>query len=288
VQQPVDVMVKLLNHSIEETIYAPLSSDIRNVTVFNEEYAKRHRDQENRLATGLTALDSLIGGGLPQGFTVLSGPPGCGKTTFLKQLADRLSALSQPVLYISWDLSQFELWSISIARVLGVPLGSVLRGEHEPEAVQSANQVYMQAGKMQWTLECGRETTLQQIEAAVERITVVTGKAPIVFVDSLQRFLESDEEGKAKGHRLSASLAKEWSRDFNVPLVAVLPADRPEDLSIEIRTVPDLVISLALEGYAADGAKRLRLQALKNRAGAAGEAKLKFYENRTQFTDIMW
>lgn len=288
IQQPMDVMVNLLNHSIEETMYAPLSPDIRNVTIFNEEYMKRHRDRESRFSTGLEALDSLMGGGLPQGFTVISGPPGSGKTTLLKQMADRLSALSQPVLYISWDMSSFELWAISIARVLGASFGSVLRGDHPPEAVQSANQVYMQAGKMQWTLECSRSTTLSQIESAVERVTVVTGKAPVVFIDSLHRFLESDTEGKTKGYRLSSSLIKEWSRDWNVPVIAVLPSDSAADLPLELRAVPDLVLVLKPDGLSADGARRMTLQALKNRSGAAGEAALKFYENRTQFADILW
>lgn len=288
VAQPVEVMVKLLNHSIEETIYAPLSPDIRNVTVFNEEYIKRHRERGNGLTTGLESLDALMGGGLPSGFTLVSGPPGCGKTTLLKQIADRLSALQQPVLYMSWDMSQFELWAISIARVLGVHFGSVLRGELEPEAVQGANQIYMQAGKMQWTLECGLSTGLRQMEAAIERITVVTGKTPVVFIDSLQRFMEADEEARAKGLGASPHHVKEWSREWNVPVVAALAADYPELLSIELRSAPDLALALVPHGYAADGAWSMDLKAFKNRSGPTGSIRVKFYEHRTQFSDLLW
>ncbi|MDF2924360.1 MAG: DnaB-like helicase [Paenibacillaceae bacterium] len=287
VQQPVDVMVKLLNHAIEETLYAPLAPDIRNATLFNEEYIKRHREQANRLTTGLDALDALLGGGLPGGLMVMSGPPGCGKTTLMKQIADRLSALQHPVLYISWDMSQFELWAISIARVLGASYGSVLRGEHEPEAVQSANQVYMQAGKMQWTLEGSLTAALQQIEAAVEKITVVTGRTPLVFIDSLQQFLAADEEAKVKGG-LSPHHVKEWSREWNVPVFAALPAERPEELPIELRSASDLVLAIEPRGHTADGAWSVELQAVKNRSGATGAVRAKFYENQAHFSDVLW
>lgn len=288
VQQPVDVFVKLLNQSIEETIYAPLSPDIRNVTVFNEEYIKRFKGQGTGAAFGLPALDRLLNGVLPEGLTVLAGPPGSGKTTLLKQAADRIAALQHPVLYVSWDLSQFELWAVSIARILGVPYGSVLRGEQEPEAVQSANQIYMQAGKMQWSLECSRSTELRQVEAAIERIHVVTGKTPVVFIDPLHRFLEMDEIGKAKGLRSSVFQIKEWSRDWNVTVVGALPNDRTEELALDIRSSSDLILSLETRGETADGAKSVRVQVVKNRSGSAGSISLKFYENRAQFTDLLW
>jgi replicative DNA helicase len=288
VQQPTEVFVKLLNHAIEETIYAPLSPDIRNVTVFNEEYIKRYKGQCSGAATGLSALDRLLNGGLPDGLTVLAGPPGSGKTTLMKQFADRIAALQHPVLYVSWDLSQFELWAISIARVMGVPYGSVLRGEQEPEAVHSANQIYMQASKMQWSLECSRSTELRQVEAAIERIHVVTGKTPVVFIDPLHRFLEMDEVGKAKGLRSSVFQVKEWSRDWNVTVIAALPNDKTDELSMDVRASADLVLALETKGESADGAKSIRVQIVKNRSGAAGTVSLKFYEKRAQFTDLLW
>lgn len=288
VQQPVEVFVKLLNHAIEETIYAPLSPDIRNVTVFNEEYIKRFKGRGAYPATGLEALDRMLNGSLPDGLTVFAGPPGSGKTTLLKQIADRVAALQQPVLYVSWDLSPFELWAVSIARVMGVPYGTVLRGEQEPDAVHAANQVYTQAGKMQWTLECGRSTELRQIEAAVERIQVVTGKTPVVFVDPLHRFLESDDSGKARGLPRSAYQVKEWSRDTNVPVIAAMPADRPEDVSLDIRASADLVLAMEGAGTTADGARKIRLVSVKNRTGASSSVFVKFYENRSQFTDALW
>lgn len=287
VQTPLEVFVKLLNHAIEETIYAPLSPDIRNVTVFNEEYLKRYRGQGTGLATGLNTLDRLLGGGLPDGLTILAGEPGTGKTTFLKQVADRLAALQHPVLYVSWDQSPFDLWAVSIARVLGVPYGAVLRGEVEPDAVQGANQIYMQAGKMQWTLECSSSTELEQIEAAVERITVVTGKAPVIFVDPLHRFLEAVEKSKVKPGRSSVYPLKEWSRDWSVAVIAALPINSGE-LSLDVRATADIVLALETKGVSADGAKSLNIRVVKNRIGGIGAVPVKFYENRTQFSDILW
>lgn len=283
-KEPMEAMVGLLNHALEETLYAPLSSDTRNVTVFNEEYMKRHREGGSCLETGIEALDRLTGGGLPRGLTVLAGPPGSGKTTLLKQIADRLSAMSQPVLFVSRDMSPFELWAVSIARIMGVSFGSVLRGEHEPEKVQNAGQVYLQAGKMQWTLECGSDTSVKQVETAVERITVLTGKAPVVFLDAAAGLLQDGGDGHTGLNGLSPNQSKEWSREWNAPVIAVVPSDSGAELSLELRYIPDLVLFLSPEGVAADGAKRCLLEAVKNRSGATGGIRLKFFENKAQFT----
>lgn len=39
------------------------------------------------LSTGLRTLDSIIGGGIPQGLTVIHGPVGCGKSTLASQIS---------------------------------------------------------------------------------------------------------------------------------------------------------------------------------------------------------
>jgi circadian clock protein KaiC len=42
----------------------------------------------NKLPTGVTGLDQILGGGLPEySFNIIAGSPGCGKTTLAHQIA---------------------------------------------------------------------------------------------------------------------------------------------------------------------------------------------------------
>src|SRR5262245_60642111 len=73
---------------------------------------------EPRVATGMSELDRVLGGGLVLGsVTLLGGDPGIGKSTLLLQAADALSAAT-PTLYVTGEES---LQQVSLrARRLGV------------------------------------------------------------------------------------------------------------------------------------------------------------------------
>jgi circadian clock protein KaiC len=55
-----------------------------------------------RLHTGITGLDDVLGGGLPEfSFNVIAGAPGSGKTTLAQQIMFALSTPSRPALYFT-------------------------------------------------------------------------------------------------------------------------------------------------------------------------------------------
>jgi circadian clock protein KaiC len=55
-----------------------------------------------RLATGVSGLDEVLGGGLPQySFNLIAGPPGCGKTTLAHQMMFALATPERPALYFT-------------------------------------------------------------------------------------------------------------------------------------------------------------------------------------------
>lgn len=55
-----------------------------------------------RLATGVTGLDAVLGGGLPEySFNLIAGPPGCGKTTLAHQIMFALATPRRPALYFT-------------------------------------------------------------------------------------------------------------------------------------------------------------------------------------------
>lgn len=55
-----------------------------------------------RLATGVPGLDEVLGGGLPEfSFTLIAGPPGCGKTTLAHQMMFAMATPRQSALYFT-------------------------------------------------------------------------------------------------------------------------------------------------------------------------------------------
>ena len=67
-------------------------------------------DQEDRLPTGLTELDRVLGGGLVPGAVVLlAGEPGIGKSTLLLQAASGLAEREKLLLYVSGEESPAQL-----------------------------------------------------------------------------------------------------------------------------------------------------------------------------------
>jgi circadian clock protein KaiC len=77
-----------------------------------------------RLATGVPGLDDVLGGGLPEfSFNLITGAPGCGKTTLAHQLMFALATPERPALYLT---------------VLGEPPLKMLRYQQQFEFFDSA------------------------------------------------------------------------------------------------------------------------------------------------------
>ncbi|HYY97344.1 MAG TPA: ATPase domain-containing protein, partial [Pyrinomonadaceae bacterium] len=65
---------------------------------------------DSRVPSGIDEFDRVLGGGIVPGSLILiGGDPGIGKSTLLLQVADRLSAQQQRVLYVSGEESERQI-----------------------------------------------------------------------------------------------------------------------------------------------------------------------------------
>jgi DNA repair protein RadA/Sms len=65
---------------------------------------------DDRTSTGIDELDRVLGGGIVAGSLVLiGGEPGIGKSTIVLQMADKLSARSSSLLYVSGEESERQI-----------------------------------------------------------------------------------------------------------------------------------------------------------------------------------
>jgi DNA repair protein RadA/Sms len=68
--------------------------------------------EANRIVTGIAEFDRVVGGGLVNdSMTIIAGCPGCGKSTTLIALADRMLAMGKTVVYASGEESASQIKS---------------------------------------------------------------------------------------------------------------------------------------------------------------------------------
>jgi len=73
-------------------------------------YSEIESQDDARIPSGVAEFDRVLGGGIVPGSLILiGGDPGIGKSTLLLQVADSLSALGRPVLYVSGEESERQI-----------------------------------------------------------------------------------------------------------------------------------------------------------------------------------
>jgi circadian clock protein KaiC len=122
---------------------------------------------DKRIKTGVSGLDTILEGGfLPQGFYLLQGDPGSGKTTIALQFARECVAQGEKTLYISLSESRDDLeravrshgWSLD-----GVSLLDLSKEEYSAADPNQQNTLFHPA-----EVELGRTT--RTILAEIERV----------------------------------------------------------------------------------------------------------------------
>lgn len=184
-----------------------------------------------RFPTGMKHLDAALGGGISAGLYVLGAIPNLGKSTFVLQIAQNLSASGVPVLFFSMEMPKNRIASKAISRQLYLESGNMkyssdmLLNERETqnrflwEQVEKVREKVAEECRNLYIIErsdeiCSaeniKEIVLKQMRSFPEN------KKPVVIVDYLQilsgdsgsRFV-SDKSVVDSNIRVFTSLATE-------------------------------------------------------------------------------
>ncbi|RKD25679.1 hypothetical protein BEP19_01685 [Ammoniphilus oxalaticus] len=291
VKNPPEAFRKLLKDIVDESLKTPVSADARNLVVFLEEFQKRHHGESPGISTGFSELDEKLVGGLRTGLYLFTGEGSIGKSMLLRQMADYIAAEDTPVVYVSWDMTGFELWARSIARLLGVAPKQVIAGQVPLEQVNQANQNYAKLAKNMWTFEGGVDTMLPEVEDYIERIKQTIGRAPIVFIDHLLRIPYRDKEGRIvqQNYALVSYALHQWSRQWDTPIVVAAPEQiHRHPMSGSVEAAADVILTLRLATEEADEREEERKEKVslylkKNRNGTLGALHFEFDKQKAIF-----
>ena len=196
-------------------------------------------ESDERVTTGISELDRVLGGGIVKGSLVLvGGDPGIGKSTLLLQMCAKLSDKNISVLYVSGEESERQI---------------AIRSERLGR--QSSDML----------LYC--ETDIEKIEAAIEN-----GKPEVVIVDSIQTMYSSKADsaaGSISQVREVTSTLLRISKGLGVSIFIVGHVTK-EGTVAGPRTLEHMVDTvLYFEGE--DVASYRILRAVKNRFGSTNE-----------------
>lgn len=203
--------------------------------------------------TGFNELDTQLCGGLHEGLYIIGAISSLGKTTFTLQIADQIAGTGQDVIFISLEMSKYELIAKSISRhsfnlkreaktkdgkrFLARDTQQILNNRRysfydadEKQTIKEAIADYEKEAPHIFIYEgryMGERLKVSHIREIVKNHIASTGNKPVVFVDYLQILAPEDTHATDKQNTDTNTFElKEISRDFNIPVFAVSSFNR--------------------------------------------------------------
>lgn len=311
-------------NSIEETLSTAIRAQLEETEIKKSEYLNESasnyvsllRAEINAsrniqvISTGFNNLNKVLGGGLFGGLYIIGAISSLGKTTLAIQIADHISSQGQDVLYISLEMSRYEIMAKSISKhtflytkehkyhdchakfTRNIMIGSkyVDYSNSEREVIYQAGEAYKKEAERLWIVEgLGNIGATKIRELVVEHIKY-TGNSPVVIVDYLQILAPYEKLTEKQSIDKTVLELKRISRDFKTPVLAISSFNR-QNYATEanmtafkesggIEYSADVLIGLQLKGasdskFDVDAAKKkepreVELKILKNRNGETG------------------
>ena len=307
-QISIDIQAKLEEDEIQRQEYLQKSA-FNHVQAFRESIML-NRDQE-LIATGFNTLDVALDGGLFEGLYVIGAISSLGKTTLAIQIADYVASQGRDVLYISLEMSRYEIMAKSISRqtllyckengldqknlpktTRGITVGKRYNNytPKEEEIIYVSGENYKKYAKNLFIIEGLGDIGVKKIKSAVEEHQKYTKSIPIVIIDYLQILSPDNDRSTDKQNIDKAVLElKRISRDFKTPVLAISSLNRQsykDPVTMEafkesgaIEYSSDVLIGLQLKGsgganFDVDNAKKQNPR----------EVELKILKNRNGIT----
>ena len=199
------------------------------------------------ISTGFNNLDKALDGGLHPGLIIIGAISSLGKTTFILNITERMAANGQDVLFISLEMSRFELIAKMVSRntaeyciknKLPLNLAKTNLGisdfnrygnysQAEMEIIQKCFKNFQPAAGNIFIKEGIGNIGTAEIRAFIERHKRTTGRTPVLIVDYVQILAAADARSTDKQNTdKNVVELKRISRDYNTPVIAISSFNR--------------------------------------------------------------
>ena len=196
---------------------------LKNSASFMDQFENYiHDTQENRkLSTGFKRLDAMLRYGLHKGTYFIDSEPQYLKNSFMQQMADRAAESGVDVLYISTELSRYDLMVETISRLSyeihqgdldkAVSAMDIMTGENGASLESLKDELNWYRGRISEHLyildqeavsrymDTEEEITAGDVLAELIRSIVREGAhKPVVFIDNIENILSMEDTADMK------------------------------------------------------------------------------------------
>lgn len=266
------------------------------------------------IKTGFNTFDNEMDGGLYPGLYILGAISSMGKTSFMLQLADQISAGKNDVLYFTLEMGAHELIAKSLSRYSYIAAGknannavytrtiTNVQKRAEMTTQQRVNyetaldDYYLNVSKNIWYFESIGDIGIEEIKARIKKHCEITGHAPIIFIDYLQIMKPINDSWTEKRNTDKAVLElRKLAREYNTTIFAISSLNRGSyttDMGLSafkesgaIEYGSDVLLGLQPRGMAAGSYKKDEKKNIElvedTKATENRELELKVLKNRT-------
>lgn len=195
------------------------SKSIADLVSENLTQLKEETHQGNAIKTGFAEFDKLFGGfGLGE-FIVIGGRPSMGKTQLLVNLSLNIS-IETPILYFTFDLSEFLLTSRFISSFSGIAVNKILQNELTDEHKNKLASVGNKFSKHKILVNDSCNNSFTALKAHCLKQIEENG-VKVIVIDYLQ-MMSSNKYRNNRELEIShiSRELKNIAKDFNVCVIA--------------------------------------------------------------------
>ncbi len=195
------------------------SKSIADLVSENLTQLKEESYQGNAIKTGFTEFDKLFGGFSLGEFIVIGGRPSMGKTQLLVNLSLNIS-IETPILYFTFDLSEFLLTSRFISSVSGIAVNKILQHELTDEQKTKLASIGNKFSKHKIFVNDSCNNSFTALKAHCQKQIQDNG-VKVIVVDYLQ-MMSSNKYRNNRELEISyiSREFKNIAKDFNVCVIA--------------------------------------------------------------------
>jgi replicative DNA helicase len=255
-------------------------------------------------STGLTDLDSLIGGLNKQDLIVIAARASMGKTWLGCHFANYITMQQLPVIFFSAEMSKSQLTKRFLAMHSGIDSSRLIRNQIFRDEMENLKQALVTLNQLPIIID-DTPASIQnpdRISSVLRRIKSERGNLGLVVMDYIQKLGDRAAGNRAQTVGKFSGAFKDIAKEFDVPFLALAQINRGVENQTNKRPTiadikdsgdieQDMDIGLLLyrdEYYNPDTQNRgvMEINVAKNRNGATGICKVLFETKVGHFTDV--
>ncbi|MCD8019375.1 MAG: hypothetical protein LUF92_07265, partial [Clostridiales bacterium] len=214
---------------------------LKNSASYMDQFEEYITDtQENRkLSTGFRRLDAMLRFGLHKGSYFIDAEPQYLKNSFMQQLADRAAEGGVDVLYISTELSRYDLMVDTISRLSyeihqgdpdkSVSVMSIMTGEEGANLASLKDELNWYRGRISEHLYILDQEAVAEYMESIEEVSagdILTGlirsivregaHKPVVFIDNIENILSVED---SEDMRPLMEGIRKLAKELGIPII---------------------------------------------------------------------